>query len=85
MTVFIVLMETLEENSPSFSKKGENYQSEGMKNDLFQKHFLVPIEFVLFWFLEIYIAYRCRRDYWVVHYFWIRCSDSLHGYIFKCT
>ena len=35
MTVFIVLMETLEENSPSFSKKGENYQSEGMKNDFF--------------------------------------------------
>ena len=33
MTVFIVLMETLEENSPSFfsSKEGENYQSEGMK------------------------------------------------------
>ena len=36
MTVFIVLMETLEENSPSFlPKKGENYQSEGMKNDFF--------------------------------------------------
>ena len=46
MTVFIVLMETLEENSPSFSKKGENYQSEGMKNGFSTfGHFLVPFEF----------------------------------------